>query len=525
MILDRHKNIALSNIIRSTGIVVGITVFIKIFGFIEKLILAYYFGTGYVLDSYLIAFSVPLMLFIVVREIIEPSFLPTFMSVLHDEGEKQGWRLVSSAATMLMVLLVALSLAGVILAPQLVGILAPGFDGSKRELTTRLVRILLPSSLFLGMSALTYITLNAYKRFALPALGDVFFKFMPIAVFVLLFRFSGITGLAIGGIVGAGARLAVHCAGLREKIRLLRFRVETNYPPVRQMSRLMGPLVLGIVFSQLSLLIDNMFASTLSAGSISALSFAKKLAEMPIIIIPYALGIVLFPYFSELAIAKNYDRLIGMLVHAIKMLIVVFVPIAAIFIVLRVPLVRLLFERGEFNSYSTQITSSALMYYSFGILSFAIEAVLVQFYFSTSDTRTPVIVGIVCVCMNILLTYALIAHLKHNGIALALTISKTLKVAILYLLLMRRFGIGKHRELLVFVCKALFAGIVSGFCIYGALLIMEPRLHPCFLDDTVIILSLTAIGAIVYVISGLIVRTKEYRIYWGQIRDRLPFLK
>jgi putative peptidoglycan lipid II flippase len=516
MIVRGRENTILSNIFRSTGVVIGITVFIKIFGFVEKLILAYYFGTGYVLDSYLVAFSVPLMLFVMVREIIEPSFLPTFMGVLHDEGEKQGWRLASNAA---------LSLAGVILAPQLVGVLAPGFDGQKRELTTRLVRILMPSSLFLGMSALTYITLNAYKRFAVPALGDVFFKIMPIAVFVLLYRFFGITGLAAGVIAGAAARLSVHCAGLREKIRMFRFRMETTYPPVRRMSRLMGPLILGIIFSQLSLLIDNAFASTLAPGSISALSFAKKLAEMPIIIIPYALGIVLFPYFSELAIAKNHGRLIGMLLHAIKMLIVVFVPVAVIFIVLRVPLVRLLFERGEFNSYSTQVTSSALMYYSFGILFFAIEAVLVQFYFSTSDTRTPVIVGIICVCLNILFTYALIAHLKHNGIALALTVSKALKVMILYLLLMRRFRMGVYREPLILLCKALFAGIISGACMYGALALIGPRLRPCFMHDAVMVLSCTAIGAIVYVASGLMVRTKEYLIYWEYMRDRMPFSK
>jgi len=367
---------------------------------------------------------------------------------------------------------------------------------------------------------LTYITLNAYKRFALPALGDVFFKLIPIAFLVVLYRVSGITGLAIGVIGGAISRLAVHGVGLRDKIGMFAFRVEITNPHVRRMSHLMAPLAIGIAFSQLSLLIDNMFASTLAPGSISALSYAKKLAEMPIVIVPYALGIVLFPYFSELAIARDRDRSVRMLLQAVKMLLLVLVPIAVIFVVLRVPIVRLLFERGQFDSHSTQITSSAFMYYSFGLLSFAVEAILVQFFFSLSDTKTPVVVGIFCVCLNILLTYMLIGPLKHNGIALASTLSKTLKVGILYWLLKRRFEAGRFSEPLILAGKALIAGIVSGWCVHGMLVAIERRAHASSLNDALMVLSSAVIGAIVYVACGLLLRTKEYTTLWQYVKER-----
>ena len=499
----------------------AITFVVKIFGFVEKLVLAYFFGTGYELDSYIVAFSVPFAIFIIIREIIEPSFLPTFMKIRNTSGEAESWRLYNITSSILIILLLAVIVAGLTAAPQLVQVIAPGFKGIQKEKTILLVRIMIPACIFLGLSTVSYITLNAYKRFALPASGDVFFKVVPMLALGLFHRVAGVTALALGVVAGAFSRLAIHGFGLRRKMRMLSFDLGVRYPPVRDMSKLMAPLVLGVAFSQLSLIIDNIFASMLETGSIAALSFARRLVEMPVVVLPYALGIVIFPFFTELAIAKNMERSSRMLVQTIKITMLVFVPLAIGMAVLRTPIVRLLFERGAFDAYSTHLTSSAVMYYAIGLVAFAVETVLVQFYFSTSDTRTPIFVGILCVLLNILLTFMLIKVMKHNGIAAALSISKTVKVAVLYLILKRRLGGDIFNEPVGLLAKTAVSGIFAGVSAYFSLVGLESFVEKSVAGDIAIILSSFSIGTIIFVASGLMMRVKEYRTYYGFVKSRI----
>jgi murein biosynthesis integral membrane protein MurJ len=518
----QDKQLSTTNkLVRATGIVAGITVAVKLFGFLEKMILAYFFGTSLEVDAYLIAVSIPLTVFILVREIIEPSFLPTFMESIKNEDESAGWKLFSIVMNSLIILLGVVALAGILGAPWCVSVFAPGFEGIQRILAIKLTRVVLPASLFLGLSTLTYITLNSYKRFAVPAIGDLFFKGVVIGVLALSYKALGIYGLAAGMVLGAFSRLLVHMIGLWKKRRLYSLTFDYKYPPCGRMGKLMLPLIAGIAFSQLSVLVDNMFASTLETGSLSALAYSKKLVEMPVIVLPYALGIVIFPFFTELAILKEKDRLFAMLIHAVKIIALIFIPLAVGMIVLREPIIKFVFERGAFDARSTDITSSGLLYYSLGLFTFAVEAILVQFYFSMSDTKTPIAVGIGCVLLNILITVLLIKPLAHCGIALALSISKTVKILILYFLLKRKFADLHTADSLTFFMKSVAAVIPMGLLIYylsGQLPYLDsPNAVSRLLGLAAIVLA----GAGMYILALCIIRPKEFILYWDYVKAHL----
>lgn len=365
-----HKTPRAKSIIQATVIVATITILCKILGFVEKLLLAYYFGTGVEVDAYIVAFSVPFFSFIVLREVLEPAFVPTFIRVCKERGERGGWKLASVIANALAIGLGAMIIIGLVAAPSLASILAPGFTDEGRALTIKLIRMILPALLFMGLSSLTTAILHAHKRFTLPAVSEAVFRAAPLLFFYAL---SGLTGLVIGVVIGALGKLTLQTLGLWRRLKSYLPSLDLRYSPVQRVGLLATPLFFGSFLSYLVWpFVDNIFASTLPPGSVSALAFAKKMVETLTLIFPYALGVVIFPFFSELALKTDRQGLSQALTGAMRAMIFICTPITIGLISLRVPIIRLLFERGEFDFASTQLTASPLMYYSLGLIAFSL---------------------------------------------------------------------------------------------------------------------------------------------------------
>jgi murein biosynthesis integral membrane protein MurJ len=239
-------------------------------------------------------------------------------------------------------------------------------------------------------------------------------------------------------VCGAVVKLAVHGIALRKNMSFKHTGIHSKY--VRAVWVLAWPLLIGIIFSQISTLTDNVFASYLQEGSISALNYAKKVVELPVIIFPYALSIVVFPFFSELHIEKDMRRLRKLLRETLKWIAIVFIPLAILLFFFSDTVTQLVFQRGSFDGSSTNLTSAPLAVYALGMPAFAVETILVIFYFSVADTKTPVFTGICCAVINIALTWILVRYIGHTGIAWGLVVSKTLKVSILLYLLRYKFN-------------------------------------------------------------------------------------
>jgi putative peptidoglycan lipid II flippase len=444
-------------IIKSSVGLLVITLLVKVFGYAEKLILAYYYGTSYIVDVYTVILTIILSVFFFFREIVEPGFLNVFMRAKSNNDEQGAWNLFNNGIRLILFVTLIISVVTVLFPGKVINIFAPGFEGLKLNLSTKLIQIAIPGCIFLAISTLTSITLNAQKIFALPASGELAFKGIIILCIVIFYRSLGIAGATIGIVAGALIKLMVHLIKLNNKIS---FRpTTTNKTYLKNVWVLTWPLLIGVSFSQLSGIVDNIFASYLEEGVIAALSYSRKIVELPIIIFPYILSIVVFPYFSQLAIEKDQKRLSFLLSESFRWIAIVFIPLCIFIFIYSKPIIEIILQRGAFNAHSTLLTEKPLAIYSLGMLFFAIETILVIFYYANADTKTPIFVGIGCVIINIILTWVFIHLIGYIGIALAYVIQKTIKTLILLTLLKIKISVNNKR-ILTFLYKLLLSAFI-----------------------------------------------------------------
>ncbi len=465
---------------RATLALIAITLGVKLLGFVEKQVIAYYFGADYRVDAFFVAWSIPFAFFLFIRELIEPAFLPLFVRLIDADEQGRANQLFAVSAAGIFAFTALATFIGWLTVDHLATWLAPGFALATQQVAAELMRVMILSVPILGLSALTSITLNGHRRFALPASGDLILKAAPILCALALASSLGIRSLAIGIVVGCVGRLLIHLVGLRHELKQVILSQSALIEPesrtdLRQMTLLMAPLLLGVAFSQISDLADNYFASQLEAGAVAARTYARKIADLPILLLPYALSIVTFPYFSSLASRGEWQRLDAFLARALRGLALIFAFLSVATILLAEPIITLLLERGAFDAHARELTAGPLRFYAAGLLAFAIEALLVPFYFALGDTRTPVVIGILGVALNIMLTAAWIGPLGVGGVAAALTVSKTFKVLLLAILLKRK---GRILDWTPIFTTSLRIGIAAAITSAGMISIIRMKAWP-----------------------------------------------
>lgn len=452
------SNFLKNDLLKSSFGLLVITLIVKALGYIEKLVLANYYGTGYEVDVYTVVITIILGFFFFFREIIEPGFLRVFLEAKQKEiGEKQAWGIFNLGIRTILGITITIAIFVIFFSGSFISFFAPGFIGNQYDLGKGLIRMGIPAAIFLALSTLTSIILNADKKFILPASGEIVFKGVIVLSIILLFGSYGIYGAIFGVVLGAIGRLLLHLTKLYRKISFKKVEVDRVYK--KHIWILTWPLLLGVGFSQISAFIDNGFASYLQEGAIAALSYSKKVVELPVVMFPYVLSIVVFPYFSQLAIEKNRDKLQRLFANCLKWVLIVFIPITIFFLVYGYFIIEIIFQRGAFDANSTQLTAKPFLIYSVGLVFFAIETILVIYYYANADTKTPVFVGMSCVILNIILTWVLVKSIGYIGIAWAFVIQKMVKNSILLFLLKRNL-IFKLSHVLNFLIKVGVASIL-----------------------------------------------------------------
>lgn len=436
----------------------------KVLGYGEKLLLAKYFGTSYEVDVYAVVVTIIFSFFYFFREIIEPGFLLVFTEKSKSSKEKEEWSVFNFGLRVILFSTIFLTVLIYLYPEETIKLLAPGFEEEKFILASKLLKTSILACVFLSLSTLTGIILNAQKKFILPASGDLVFKIVIIVSFFIIDFKQGILPLGIVLILASLLKLIIHLIGLFGEISFKKLALDKHEK--KKIIKLSLPLLVGVIFSQLSSIIDNGFASQLQEGAISSISYAKKIIELPIVMLPYVLSVVLFPFFSELFAQQKMKKLHKIFTNSLVLIIVLFLPLSIFFVFNNYEIVELIFKRGAFDEVSVKLTSSPLLIYSFGLLIFAIETILVIYYFSNSNTKTPVIVGIVCVVINIILTWSLIGRIGYLSIPLAYVIQKFIKC--LWLIYLKREHFIKSETILK-QASFFLAGLIS-FLIIGLLL-------------------------------------------------------
>jgi putative peptidoglycan lipid II flippase len=457
-------------IARAAGLVMALFVLSRLLGLVREMVIGARFGTSADLDAYLAAFRLPDLLFqLVAGGALGSAFIPTFTSYLAREDRDGAWRLASGVANLVLAVMTAIAAMAATLAPWLVReIIAPGFDPTQQALTVRLMRTMLITPVIFGVSGLVMGALNAHQHFLLPAAAPIVYNLAIIGGALGLAPRLGVTGLAVGVAVGSVLHLLVQVPGL------LWFKARywpvltLRDPSIREVGRLMAPRVLGLAAVQINFLVNTVLASDLVEGSLSALNFAWLMLLLPQGVFAQAVATAAFPTFSALAARGEIDEMRSTLSATLRALFSLSVPAAVGLLLLRMPLIQLLFQRGAFEASSTETVAWALQFYALGLPAHAGVEVVARAFYALHDTRTPVTVSVVAMSLNVVLSLILIKPLIHGGLALANTLATTLELLGMLVLIRRRLGGIEGRRLIrasgrVILAATLMGGVLWAF--------------------------------------------------------------
>lgn len=426
----------------ATALVMLFFVLSRATGLLREMIIGAQFGTSADLDAYLAAFRAPDLLFqLVAGGALGSAFIPTFSAAWSRGRSEAAWLLFSRILNLVTLLLVLLAGLAGLLAPALVAqIIAPGFSPAQQQLTVDLMRWMLLSTIVFGASGLIMGALNAVQHFLLPAAAPVLYNLSIVAGAWLLAPVLGIYGLVIGVVAGALAHLLIQLPGLLRRGVVYRFSLGWRDGDVREVARLMGPRVLGLFFVQLNFLVNTILASGLPAGSLSALNYAWLLMLLPQGIFAQAIATVAFPTFAAQIATGKQDEMGRSLERVLAAVLFLTLPATLLLILLRLPLVQMLFQRGNFGLESSQAVAFALQFYALGLVAHSVVEIVVRAFYALHDTLTPVLVGVAAMGLNILLSLLWIGGLGYGGLALANSAATAVEMVVLVWLLGRRLG-------------------------------------------------------------------------------------
>lgn len=433
------------NLLKVLATVSSMTFISRILGFMRDAIIARVFGAGLATDAFFVAFKIPnLMRRLFAEGAFSQAFVPILAEYKNQRGERDTKLLVDRVSALLALALFVVSVIGVLAAPALIYLTAPGFSATpdKHELAVELLRVVFPYILFISLTAFAGGILNTYSRFSVPAFTPVLLNvsFIVFALWGIPYFDPPVLALAWAVFAGGVLQLAFQIPFLARLGMLPRFRLDLSDSGVWRVLRQMGPAVFGVSVGQLSLVINNIFASFLVTGSVSWLYYADRLMEFPAGMLGVALGTILLPSLSKHHATRSVEEYSRLLDWGIRITLLLAVPAAAALALLAVPLVSTLFQYGAFSATDTLATCEAVVAYSAGLVALILVKVLAPGFYARQNIRTPVKVAIVSLIATQLFNLVLIWHLRHAGLALAISLGACINAGLLYVLL-RRAGV------------------------------------------------------------------------------------
>jgi len=433
------------NLLKALAAVSSMTLLSRILGFVRDTVIARIFGAGIYSDAFFVAFKLPNLLR---RLFAEGAFSQAFVPILAEYKTRRGHEetrdLIDHVAGLLLLVLVIVTALGVLAAPALVYISAPGFAGSpqKFEVTVQLLRLTFPYILLISLVSLAGGILNTYSKFNIPAFTPVLLNlsFIGCALWLTPYFDPPVLALGIAVMLGGILQLAFQIPHLAKLGLAPRFRLNWRHEGARRILKLMGPAVFGVSISQISLLINTIFASFLVTGSVSWLYYADRLMEFPTGMLGVALGTILLPSLAKHYADDSPERYSELLDWGLRLTLLLALPAAVALAVIAVPLISTLFFYGKFTLHDLTMTQQALVAYSLGLLGLIMVKVLAPGFYARQNIKTPVKIALFTLVATQLMNLAFIIPFRHAGLALSIGLGACLNAGLLYYHL-RRHGI------------------------------------------------------------------------------------
>lgn len=460
-------------IAKAAGIMSAATLISRVLGYLRDMLLAFFLGASGLSDMFFVAFRIPNLLRDLFAEGSMSSALIPVLAEYETKDPAESKKVVRASFTFILIVVGAVCVAGMIFAPAVVAIIAPGFlpHPDKFDITVKLTRIMMPFLLFVSLAALLMGTLNVRRVFFLPALAPAALNIAIIATVVIL-TWQGVNPLiavAIGVVFGGIVQAAIQYPAFRREGFSLGLSRDLRHPGLRRIMTLVLPATMGMAVAQLNTVTSNVMASYLPEGSITYLFYSMRLAQFPIGVFGVAMSTAVLPTLSQHAARGEFDRLREDFAFALRLLLFICLPAMAGLMALRVPIVNILFERGKFDHIATLGTADAMFFYSLGIWAYVGVRVVIATFYSMQNTRTPVTVAACSLVANIVLSLILMGPMKHNGLALANAMASMINFSVLFYMLRKKLGTIGARGIFGSALRSTAASALMGLAGWGAL--------------------------------------------------------
>ena len=516
-------------LLRSAGVMSIMTATSRIFGLVRDMSMAALMGTGMHMDAFRVGNVLPNMLRRLLGEgAMTAAFIPTFAQVEKSGDKEKLWRFVSTFFCTFALILLLVAAAGVAFSPLLVDLITQegGFDQvpGKIELTVGLNRLMFPYISLIGLAAVLMAVLNSLGSFGPPAFTPVLFN---ISIIVCGWAFgstfvSPAWGFAIGVLLGGLAQVLFQVPFLRRFGIRFRFRISFHDPMIRQVFKLMVPGLFAVGITQINIFIATRVLTGLEEGATSGIYYSDRLMELTLGIFAISVATVILPMLSRQAAAGDKPAMRDTLSFAIRMIAFITIPAAVGLIVLRRPIVSIVFQRGAFDQRSVEMTADPLVYFSLGLFLFALIKILAPAFYALKEMRIPVLISSVDMVVNITLCYVLSAFMGNSGVALALTTAAAVNVTLLLVVFVRRHGALRFGQVLLSLARIGLASLLMGLVCWG--LMAWLGLETMHNGWTKIGLTLGSIasGAVVFGVAATALRSREVPELFSMLRrDRV----
>lgn len=508
----------------------------RFLGLFRDRILAGQFGAGDSLDVFYAAFRIPDLIFnLLILGALSAGFIPLFTSLikdpiakirnlLADSSNQEAWQLASNILNILGLGLIVLSVLGIILAPQIIRLITPGFPLAKQMETVHLTRIMFLSPIFLGLSSVFGGILQSFKRFFVYSLTPIVYNIGIIIGALYFVPYIGLDGLAWGVAIGAFLHMVIQLPTIHALGFKYNFQFNFKDKNVKTIGAMMVPRTLSLAIAQINLLVMTVIASTLISGSLAIFYLANNLQSFPIGIFGISFAVAAFPALSTYAF--NRKKLVDNFSLILRQILFFIIPATVLLLTLRAQIVRVILGTGLFNWEDTILTINTLSFFTISLFAQAGLPLLVRMFYARHDSKTPFYIGLVCTLVNVLLALVLAGKYSVAGLALAFSLANIFNFILLWLML--RQEIGSLDELRIFysVIKFSAAAIFCGIAVQTMKLLIWP-----FIDMTklwgVFTQGLVAgsFGISIYLIICSLLKSEELFGFWVSLKRRLPWRK
>ncbi len=515
---------------KAAGVVGSATLASRVMGYVRDMVMSWAFGTTVAADAFYVAYRIPNLL----RELLaegsmSAAFIPVFTETLTKESRESARHLANAVFARLLVILVILTGLGILFAPYVVKVIALGWKYKsdyldKYFLGVTLTRIMFPYLLFIGLAALAMGMLNSLRSFLAPALSPVMLNVMTISAVVLSQQFLAqpILGVAVGVVLGGLCQFLIQAPGLKKQGMMLKPQFSPSHPGVRTIARRAAPVFFSSSVTQLNVFMGTIFASFLATGSITYLFYGMRFIHFPLGIFGIAMATAVLPTMSAQAVRREMAEFRETLSLGLRLVFFIMFPAMSGLIALRVPIVNLLLEHGQFDRISTLGVSAALLFYALGLWAMAGVRIVSQAFYSLQDTKTPVKIAVIAFIANILFSVASIfwTTLAHGGLALAASLAATLNLGLLTVKLRKKIGRMDGKRILDSLRKIVPASVVMG--LIGWWISLKPVWESGgqILHKLALLSGGITVSVLFYIIAMWALKSEELQFLWGMARRR-----